>query len=39
MQVHDGHDINIVMGIYDLIEYSDNYSRKSGILWTGFKWR
>ena len=33
MQVDDAHDINIVMSMYNLIEYSDNYSKTSGILW------
>ena len=31
-QVDDAKDINIVMPMYNLIEYSDNYSRKSGSL-------
>ena len=31
-QVDDGHDIDVVMPIYNLIEYSDNYSKTSGIL-------
>ena len=32
-QVHDAQDIDIVMPMYDLIEYSDAYSKESGILW------
>ena len=32
MQVDDAHDINVVMSIYNWVEYSDNYSQKSGIL-------
>ena len=32
MQVDDAHDINVVMSIYNLVEHSDNYSQKSGIL-------
>ena len=32
-QVDDAHDIYVVMPMYNLIEYSDNYSKKSGILW------
>ena len=32
MLVDDAHDINVVMSIYNLVEYSDNYSQKSGIL-------
>ena len=33
MQVDDAHSIDKVMPIYNLIEYSDNYSKTSGILW------
>ena len=33
MQVHDAHDIDVVMSIYNLIEYSDNYSKTSEVLW------
>ena len=29
----DAHDINIVMPMYNLIEYNDNYSETSGSLW------
>ena len=32
-QVNNAKDIDIVMPIYNLIEYSDNYSRTSGNLW------
>ena len=32
MQVDDGHDIDVVMPMYNVIEYSDNYSKTSGIL-------
>ena len=32
-QVDDAHDIDVVIPIYNLIEYSDNYLKKSGILW------
>ena len=31
-QADDAHDIDIVMPMYNLIEHSDNYSKKSGIL-------
>ena len=31
------HDINIVMPRYNLIEYSDNYSKTSGSLWQYYK--
>ena len=30
-------DINIVMPMYNLIEYSDNYSKASGSLWQYYK--
>ena len=32
-QVDHAHDIAVVMQMYNLIEYSDNYSKTSGILW------
>ena len=32
-QVDDAKDIDIVMPMYNLIEYSDNYSNTSGSLW------
>ena len=32
-QVDDAHDIDEAMPMYNLIEYSDNYSETSGILW------
>ena len=32
-QVHIAKDTNIVMPMYNLIEYSDNYLKTSGILW------
>ena len=32
-QVNDAHDIDVVMPMYKLIEYSDNYSKTSRILW------
>ena len=31
------HDIDIVMPMYNLIEYSDNYSKTSGSLWQYYK--
>ena len=31
-QVDDAHYIDVVMLMYNLIEYSDNYSKTSGIL-------
>ena len=30
-------DIDIVMAMYKLIEYSDNYSKTSGSLWQYYK--
>ena len=33
MQVNDAHSIDVVMSIYNLIEYSDNYSNTFRILW------
>ena len=32
MQVDDAYDIDVVMSIYILIEHSDNYSKKFGII-------
>ena len=32
-QVDNAKDIDIVMPVYNLIEYSYNYSKASGILW------
>ena len=32
-QIDDAKDIDIVMSMYKLIEYSDNYSKTSGRLW------
>ena len=32
MQVDDAHNIDVVMSMYNLTEYSDNYSKTSGIL-------
>ena len=32
-QVDDAQYIDVIMPIYNLIEYSDNYSKKSWILW------
>ena len=33
MQVDDAHDIDAVIPVYNLIECSDNYFKKLGILW------
>ena len=35
--IDNAHDINIVMPMYNLIEYSDNYSKTSGRLWQYYK--
>ena len=32
MQADEVHDIDVVMPMYNLIEYNDNYSKTSGIL-------
>ena len=32
-EIDNAQDINIVMPMYDLIEYSNNYSKTSGSLW------
>ena len=36
-QVENAKDINIVMPMYNLIEYSDNYAKTSGSLWQYFR--
>ena len=36
-QVDNVKDIDIVMPMYDLIEYSDNYAKSSGSLWQYFR--
>ena len=33
MQVDDAHDTDAVMTMYNLIDYSDNYSKTSGTFW------
>ena len=33
----NAHDIDIEMPMYNLIEYSDNYSETSGSLWQHYK--
>ena len=35
--IHNAHDIDIVMPMHNLIEYSDNYSKTSGSLWQYYK--
>ena len=37
IQVDDSHDIAVVMPMYNLIEYSDTYSKTSGSLWQFFR--
>ena len=35
--IDNAHDIGIVMPMYNLLEYSDNYSKTSGSLWQYYK--
>ena len=35
--IDNAHDIDIVMPMYNLIEYGDNYSKTSGSLWQYYK--
>ena len=35
--IYNAQDIDIVMPMYNLIEYSDNYSKTSGSLWQYYK--
>ena len=37
-QIHNGKDIDVVTPMYNLIEYSNNYSNTSGILYRWTKW-
>ena len=37
IDIANAQDIDIVMPIYNLIEYSDNYSKTSGSLWQYYK--
>ena len=37
MKVDDAHDIDIVMSMHNLMEYSYNYSKASRILWQYFE--
>ena len=36
-EINHAQDIDIVMPIHNLIEYSDNYSKTSGSLWQYYK--
>ena len=36
-QIDNGKDIDIVMPMYNLIEYSDNYAKTTGSLWQYFR--
>ena len=36
-QIGNCKDIDTVMPMYNLIEYSDNYAKRSGILWQYFR--
>ena len=35
--IDNAHDIDIIMPMYNVIEYSDNYSKTSGSLWQYYK--
>ena len=35
--INNAKDIDIVMPMYNLVEYSDNYSKTSGSLWQYYK--
>ena len=35
--IDNAHDVDIVMPMYNLLEYSDNYSKTSGSLWQNYK--
>ena len=37
MEIDNATDIDIVMPIYNLIEYGNNYSKTSGSLWQYYK--
>ena len=36
-QIDNAKDIDVVMPMYNLIEYSDNYSKTSGNLWQYYR--
>ena len=36
-QVNDAHDVDVVMRMYNLIEYRDNYSKTFGRLWQYYR--
>ena len=36
-EIDNAQDIDMVMPMYNLIEYSDNYSKTSGSLWQYYK--
>ena len=36
-EIHNAQDIDIVMPLYELIKYSDNYSKTSASLWQYYK--
>ena len=37
VEIDNGKDIDVVMPMYNLTEYSDNYSKISGVLWQYFR--
>ena len=38
MDIDNAQDIDVVMPVYNLIEYRDNYSKTSGCLWQYYKY-
>ena len=36
-EIDNAKDIDILMAMYNLIEYSDNYSKTSGSLWQYYR--
>ena len=37
IEIDNCQDIDIIMPMYNLIEYSDNYAKTSGIMWQYYK--
>ena len=37
IQVYNAKDVALVMSMYNLIKYSDNYSKTSGSLWQFYR--
>ena len=36
--IDNGEDLDIAMPMYNLLEFSNNYSMTSGIFWNYYKW-